>query len=97
MVSNLRTLNGLLVVIAVLLGANVYVQLAGTRGLTSAALAQEAEKQGIPDEGAQLNEIIRQLKLLNKSTEEVVNILKKGKVRVVSEPAPMAEGAGGGN
>lgn len=75
--SSLRYLNAILTVICVVLVLNLY---AGWRD--SAGHAGSAYAQGIPDEGAQRNAMIDQLKLLNQKVDQLNGLLTSGKARV---------------
>ena len=76
----LRYLNGILTVLALLLALNLWT--AWTASPAAPDLASTARAQGIPDEGAQRQRIIDQLKLLNQKTEGILALLGSGKVRV---------------
>lgn len=78
-----RYTNVILTVLAVLLTAQLY-----TTWTTGPAIEPAAHAVGIPDEGAQRNQIIDQLKLLNKKTEEMATLLKSGGVKVTVANAP---------
>lgn len=77
---SLRYLNTILTVLAVLLGLNLWS--GGGLKIHSMAAAQDAEPKGIPDEGAQNVEIIKQLKALNKSVDQLNDLFVKGKAKV---------------
>ncbi|MBI1367444.1 MAG: hypothetical protein GC162_02195 [Planctomycetes bacterium] len=80
---SLAYLNGVLTVLAVLLALQLW-----TSWTSSPDIASPAYAQGIPDEGAQRNQIIDQLKLLNQKTEEMKGLLLSGKISVkVTLPA----------
>jgi len=75
--NSIRYLNGILTVLTIV----VAMQLC-TTWTTGPQLGQTAQAQGIPDAGSQRRQIVDQLKLLNKKTEEVKALLTSGKVRV---------------
>lgn len=75
---SIRYLNGILTVLALLLGLHVW-----TLWTTGAPVQPPAaHAQGIPDSGAQRQEIIDQLKLLNSKTAKLQELMVSGKVRV---------------
>jgi hypothetical protein len=78
--SNLRYLNTILTVLAVLLAAQLWTTWTG-----GASMSSEARAAGIPDQGAQNQQMIDLLKLLNGKTEEIKGILASGKLHVVTE------------
>lgn len=88
---SLRYLNGILTVLAVLLGLQLWTSWTAN---TSVDVAAPAYAQGIPDAGAQRLQIIDQLKLLNSRTEELKGLLLSGKVQV-KVILPEAQGQGG--
>ena len=51
-------------------------------------LATPAYAQGIPDSGAQRQQIVDQLKLLNKRTAEMTGLMKSGQLRVLVTEVP---------
>ncbi len=73
----LRYLNFMLTVLAVLLALNVW-----TAWSAAPPLAESAWAQGIPDAGAQRQQIIDELKKLNKTTDKVKDLLTSGDVIV---------------
>ncbi len=84
--SSIKYLNTILTALAVLLALQLW-----TSWNSGAELASPAYGQGIPDGGAQRQQIVDQLKLLNKRTDEVKAILTSGKMRVLISEAPEVE------
>lgn len=79
----MRYTNVILTVLAILLSVQLY-----TTWTQTPAMEPAAQAVGIPDEGAQRKQIIDELKLLNKKTEDLTKLLESGKVRVtVTEAA----------
>lgn len=78
--SNLRYLNGILTVLALLLALQLWTTWMASPAPVS--VASPAYAQGIPDAGAQRLQVIDQLKLLNQKTEELKSLLMSGKVQV---------------
>ena len=76
---SLRYLNGILTVLAVLLGLQLWTSWTTS---PSVDMATPAYAQGIPDAGAQRAQIIDQLKLLNSNTAELKGLLLSGKAQV---------------
>ncbi len=81
--TNIRYLNVILTVLTVVLGLQLW-----TTWTTGPQLTPQAYAQGIPDEGAQRQQIIDQLKLLNVKVQAVNATLTSGKVRVLIANAP---------
>ena len=77
---SLGYLNGVLTVLAVLLALQLWVSIGKAPVTESAAVAQVGK--GIPDVGAQNQEIIDQLKKLNVQLDAINGLLQSGKVRV---------------
>ena len=77
--SSLRYLNTVLTVLAVLAALGLW-----TAWSASPAMLPAAQAQGIPDTGAQNQQIIDQLKLLNRKTDDIAGILASGKLRVTA-------------
>lgn len=75
---SVRYLNFILTIVAIMLG----LQLATTWS-DRAPEATAAYGQGIPDSGAQRQQIIDQLKLVNTRTSEIKSLLASGKLQVV--------------
>lgn len=82
----LRYLNVMLTVLAVVLTLNLWTAWMGGEGVASRAYAQ-----GIPDAGAQRQQIVDQLKLLNQKAEQIKELLVSGKVRVTVTNAGQEE------
>lgn len=80
---SLRYLNFMLTVLAVLLALHLW-----TAWAASPTLIDSARAQGIPDAGAQRQQIIDELKLLNKKAEETKDLLTSGKVVVQVKDKP---------
>jgi len=80
---SVRYLNGVLTVIAVLLTLNLWtswnVPLAQT---ASAAPNSTPTGGGIPNAGAQRQQIVDLLKKLNQQTDELISLFKSGQARV---------------
>ena len=70
-------LNSILTVLALLLTLQLWTSWTNAPSATSPAMAQ-----GIPDEGAQREKIIDQLKLLNSRADGIHSLLSSGKLRV---------------
>jgi hypothetical protein len=80
MTRNDRSVRVLLAVIALLLGANLFVQLAPSTSRTAVAA-------GIPDSGAQFLAMIDQLKDLNRKVDKLQAYMESGALTVkVKEP-----------
>jgi hypothetical protein len=78
-----RYLNVILTILTIVMALNLAVSWSAAPDLLPAAQAQ-----GIPDEGAQRNEIINQLKMLNKKADEMRQALLSGSLQVkVAMPA----------
>ena len=77
--NSLRYLNTILTLLTVLLALCLWTAWSG-----SPAALPAAQAQGIPDTGAQNLQIIDQLKLLNRRTDEIAGLLASGKLRVVT-------------
>ncbi|MDH3584439.1 MAG: hypothetical protein OER86_09515 [Phycisphaerae bacterium] len=77
-----RYLNVILTVLTVVLALNLW-----TSWTQAPPLAASAFAQGVPDSGSQRQQIVDQLKVLNRKAEELKSMLGSGKVRVqVSMP-----------
>lgn len=83
MLRNDRTIRLLLAVVAVLLAANLFVQL-GSRGVVRSAQAAG----GIPDSGAQMQQVIDQLTQLNGKVDKLQSLLESGKLTVKVDAPP---------
>ncbi len=75
---SLRYLNTVLTLLAVLLTAVLYTQWMQLPVTTVA----EAQAAGLPDAGAQRQQIVDLLKSLNQKSDELNSMLKEGKARV---------------
>ena len=84
--ASIRYLNSILTVLAVLLALQVWVSFS-----SGPELATPAYAQGIPDSGAQRQQIVDQLKLLNRRTAEMTALMKSGKLRVLVTEMPNDE------
>ena len=81
--ASLRYLNTILTVLTLLVALHLW-----TLWTMAPDFGTPAQAAGIPDEGAQRQQIIDQLKLLNKRAEQIKDVLQSGKMRVtVSEPS----------
>ena len=78
MIQTLRYLNGILTVLALLLALNLWTAWASP-DVPSAT--NEAHARGIPDAGAQRQEIISLLKQLNQRSDDMNALLRSGDVR----------------
>jgi len=78
---DLRYLNFILTALTIVMALNLAV--AWTSG---PSWISEARAQGIPDEGAQRNQIIEELRRLNKKADEVREVLVSGKLHVRVSP-----------
>ena len=84
--SQMRYLNTVLTVLAVLLGLHLYTAWAGDPPqLTAPAYAQEG---GIPNAAAQRKEMIDTLKRMSAQVEEMKGLFANGRARVTVENAP---------
>ena len=81
-----RYLNVILTLLTVVLTLNLAASWTRTPDLLPAAAAQ-----GIPDEGAQRNEIIAQLKALNKKADEIRQAMLSGALQVKVMGLPKEE------
>ena len=81
MTRNDRTIHVLLAAIAFLLGANLLVNVHQDR---------TAVAQGLPDSGAQLQQQVDQLILLNKKVDSLQSFLESGKLTVKIAEMPKA-------
>ncbi len=81
---SIRYLNVILTVLAVLLAGQLWTAWVATPGTpVLAASAQAAPPSGgIPDSGAQLQQIIDLLKRQTQQTEDLMTLLRSGQVRV---------------
>ncbi len=81
---SIRYLNVILTALAVLLAAQLWT--AWTAGAGTPVLASSAQAAqppgGIPDSGAQLQQIIDLLKRQTQQTEDLMTLLRSGQVRV---------------
>ncbi|MCC7146604.1 MAG: hypothetical protein IT443_09175 [Phycisphaeraceae bacterium] len=77
---SLRYLNAVLTLIALLL--TVHLWTLWTLSPVDLSLAQTARAEGIPDSGAQRNEMIAELKSLNQRMDSLIGLLRSGEVRV---------------
>ena len=75
-------LNVILTVNAVLLSALVWVQVAPRAVEASTANAQTRPRLGIPNAADQRQKTINELKSVNKSVQEMKQLLESGKVKV---------------
>ena len=85
---SLRYLNLMLTLIAVLLAAHLYTLWTMTSGIAASAQAQVQSSNapaGVPNAGAQRQEMISILRQLVNKTEEVNNTLRSGQMRVQVE------------
>lgn len=82
----LRYLNAVLTVIAVLLTLNLWVAWHATPGGQQMTLTQEASAQGLADAGAQRREMVDLLKQINVSIGQVRTTLTDGSVKVSTDP-----------
>lgn len=73
----MRYLNTMLTVLALLLALNLWTAWSAAPGMSA-----QAYGQGIPDEGAQRQQIVDLLKKLNVAMEEQAELLKSGDVQV---------------
>lgn len=80
----LRYLNAVLTVIAVLLTMNLYVAWSVSPGVATGAHAAES---GLVNAGAQRKEMIDLLKQLNVSMDEMKTALTDGSIRVTTQNA----------
>jgi len=74
---SIRYLNTILTVLAVVLTLQLW-----TAWTTGPDTLSEARAQGIPDAGSQREQMIGELKLLNKKVDQLKALLTSGKVRV---------------
>jgi len=81
---SLRYLNTILTVIAVLLATNLWTAWSdGSRPAAAVASPRTVPTPGgIPNAGAQRQQQIDLLKLLNQQTDDLVNLLRSGQARV---------------
>ena len=77
--SSIRYLNTILTALTLVIAAQLW-----TTWSASPSMASTAEAAGIPDTGAQNQQMIDQLKLLNQKTEEIKGLLASGKLHVVT-------------
>lgn len=78
-----KYLNVVVTVVAVLMTVQVWTSLSAAPA--SLDFASVARAEGIPDAGAQRQETIDQLKLVNQKLEELTALLRSGEVRVKVE------------
>ena len=78
MIRQERTTRMLLSVIALLLGANLLIN------INNAGPARSAMAAGIPDSGAQMQAVVDQLIELNKRVDKMQGLLESGKLAVVT-------------
>lgn len=74
---SLKYLNMILTALAVLLAMNLYIT-----AFSGPSALPQAQAQGIPDAGAQRQQIVDQLKLVNQKAEQIKGLLESGKVKV---------------
>ena len=72
-----RYLNVILTLLTIVLALNLVVTWGG-----SPSLLPRAQAQGIPDEGAQRNQIIDQLRQLNKRADSIHELMASGRLYV---------------
>ena len=91
---SIRYLNTILTVLALLLSLQLWTTWAGGPAPAMVLDAQAARRSsrtaadGIPNAGSQRKQMIDLLKKQTQKTEELVNLLKSGKVRVKVEATP---------
>ncbi len=81
--TSIRYLNAILTILTVVLGVQLW-----TTWTAGPAWSDTARAQGIPDGGAQRQQIVDQLKLVNKKVDQLQGLLTSGKVRVRLAEAP---------
>lgn len=79
---SLRYLNSVLTVIAVLLTLNVYTLWTMPQSGAAVSVSTEAQAAGLPNPGAQRQQMIDLLKKLSKQAEETKGLFKSGQARV---------------
>ena len=85
----LRYLNTILTILAILLTLNLWTAWTAAPGGDALSLANrtEAQGRGIPNAGAQRQEMIDLLKKVNRSLSDMESTLTSGEVRVrIAEP-----------
>jgi hypothetical protein len=84
---NLRYLNGILTVLAVLLALNTWVLVAGSPAGQLISPTQDAHAQGVGGNGARQAQMLDELKATNKKLDALTAQIKKGiNVTVTSMP-----------
>lgn len=81
-----RYLNIILTLLTIVMALNLAVSWS-----RSPDMLPQAHAQGIPDEGAQRNQIIEQLKSLNKKTEDIRDLMVSGRLHVTITAPPARE------
>ncbi len=80
--SSVRYLNTILTLLVVVMALNLW-----TAWCAAPSMLPAARADGIPDSGAQNQQMIDQLKLLNHKVDDLSSLLGSGKLRVITTAA----------
>ena len=83
---DVRYLNVILTVLTIVMALNLAVSWS-----SGPSWLPQAHAQGIPDEGAQRQQIIEELKKLNKKADDIRDVMVSGRVFVRVTNAPKAD------